>query len=383
MPMPRLRPLWGLLAVFLFVTPALPDSLTAIYHHAASLNAALFFVAPDKTTYVSTGDIDAMWLRDSSIQARSVLHNKRLVRGVIARHERLIAIDPYANAFFRDYAPAERKFEIDSLCYPVLLADDYGRVMRDRSVYDHSLLLELRTVLHTLDVEQHHTTMSGYHHNEHPVDSSIGLIWSAYRPSDEPAAYNYNIPENMMAAVTLRTMARLFRDFYHDSKSGRRADGMADRIESAIAQHAVFETTFGHIYAYEIDGLGHIKFMDDANTPSLLSAPLLGYPLNQAVYANTRRFVLSDANPYFYRGRYAAGIGSSHTPANYVWPLSLVIQYRTALDDVERRQIVQALAGSSAGDGALHESFDVNDPHKYTRESFGWVNALFAQTFQR
>jgi uncharacterized protein len=381
--MPKLKLLWGLLLAFLVVTPALPDSLTSIYHHAASLNAALFFVAPDKTTYVSTGDIDAMWLRDSSIQARSVLHNKRLVRGVIARHERLIAIDPYANAFFRDYAPAERKFEIDSLCYPVLLADDYGRAMHDRGVYDHALLLELRTVMHVLDVEQHHATTSRYHHNEHPIDPAIGLIWSAYRPSDEPQAYNYNIPENMLAAVTLRTMARLFRDFYHDPKGGRRADGMADRIEGSIAQHAVFKTTFGRIYAYEIDGLGHIKFMDDANTPSLLSAPLMGYPLEQGVYANTRRFVLSDANPYFYRGRYAAGIGSSHTPANYVWPLSLVVEYRTALDDGERRQIVQALAQSSAGDGALHESFDVNDPHKYTRESFGWVNALFAQTFQK
>jgi len=381
--MSRLKPLWGLLAVFLFVTPALPDSLNAIYHHAASLNAALFFVAPDKTTYVSTGDIDAMWLRDSSIQARSVLHNKRLVRGVIARQERLIAIDPYANAFFRDYAPVERKFEIDSLCYPVRLADDYGRVMHDRSVYDHALALELRTVLHVLDVEQHHSTMSGYHYNEHPLDPSLGLIWSAYRPSDEPQEYNYNIPENMFAAATLRTIARLFRDFYHDPGRGRRADGIADRIEAAIAHHAVFATTFGRIYAYEIDGLGHIKFMDDANTPSLLSAPLIGYPLDQAVYANTRRFVLSDANPYFYRGRYAAGVGSSHTPANYVWPLSLVIQYRTARDDGERQQIEQALAQSSAGDGALHESFDVNDPHHYTRESFGWVNALFAQTFQK
>src|SRR5215467_5293112 len=382
MPMPRLRPLLGLLAVFLFVAPARPDSLTAIYHHAASLNAALFFVAPDKTTYVSTGDIDAMWLRDSSFQSRSQFNNRRLVRGVIARQERLIAIDPYANAFFRDYTPAERKFEIDSLCYPVLLADDYGRVMHDRRVYDHALARELHTVLHTLEVEQHHAAWSGYHYNEHPVDPGIGLIWSAYRPSDEPQAYNYNIPENMLAAVTLRTIARLFREFYRDDKDARRADGIADRIQAGIEHNAVFATTFGRIYAYEIDGLGHIKFMDDANTPSLLAAPLLGYPLERGVYANTRRFVLSDANPYFYRGHLAAGIGSSHTPANYVWPLSLVIEYRTATDDGERQQVVQALAQSSAGDGTLHESFDVNDPHKFTRASFGWVNALFAQTFK-
>jgi len=382
MPMPRLTPLFGLVIIFLLVAPARPDSLTAIYHHAASLNAALFFVAPDKTTYVSTGDIDAMWLRDSSFQSRPQFNNRRLVRGVIARQERLIAIDPYANAFFRDYTPVERKFEIDSLCYPVLLADDYGRVMHDRRVYDHALARELHIVLHTLEIEQHHATWSGYHYNEHPVEQGTGLIWSAYRPSDEPQAYNYNIPENMLAAVTLRTMARLFRDFYRDPADARRADGIADRIQAGIAHYAVFETTFGRIYAYEIDGLGHIKFMDDANTPSLLAAPLLGYPLDQGVYSNTRRFVLSDANPYFYRGHYAAGIGSSHTPANYVWPLSLVIQYRTAVSQAERDQIVQALAQSSAGDGTLHESFDVNDPHKYTRATFGWVNALFAQTFK-
>jgi uncharacterized protein len=312
-----------------------------------------------------------------------VLHNRRLVRGVIARQERLIAIDPYANAFYRSYLPLERKFEIDSLCYPVLLADYYGRVARDRGVYDHALLGELHVVLHTLEVEQHHATMSHYHHNEHPIDPNAGLIWSAFRPSDEPQSYNYNIPENMLAAVTLRTVARLLREFYHDPQLARRADGIADRVEDGIANRAEFTTMVGRIYAYEIDGRGHAKFMDDANTPSLLSVPLFGYPVDNVVYASTRRFILSPANPFYYRGRFAAGIGSSHTPGNYVWPLSLVVQYRTAGDNAERRQVAQALAASSSGDGALHESFDVNDPRKYTRESFGWVNAFFEQTFKK
>ena len=376
-----LSPVWGLVAVLLSMTPAMPDTLVAIYHRAADLNAALFSIAPDRTTYVSTGDIDAMWLRDSSIQARSMLHNRRLVRGVIARQQRLIAIDPYANAFYSNYMPAERKFEIDSLCYPVLLADDYGRVMHDRSIYDDALRDEMLVVLYTLATEQHHSKQSRYHHNEQRVDPNAGLIWSAYRPSDEPQVYNYNVPENMLAAVTLRTMARLFRDLYHDESDGLRAEIMATAIEDAITRLAVFKTSFGRIYAYEIDGLGHAKFMDDANTPSLLSAPLFAYSLDPAVYASTRRFILSPANPYYYAGRYAAGIGSSHTPQNYVWPLSLVVQYRTAADADEKRTIVRALAKSSTGDGALHESFDVNDPHKYTRESFGWVNAFFEQTF--
>ncbi|MBV8280592.1 MAG: glycoside hydrolase family 125 protein, partial [Candidatus Eremiobacteraeota bacterium] len=291
--------------------------------------------------------------------------------------------DPYANAFDRKYLPIERKFEIDSLCYPIRLADDYGRVMHDRSVYDRALFGELRVVLHTLETEQHHAARSTYHHNEHPIDPNSGLVWSAYRPSDEPQAYNYNIPENMFASVTLRTVARLLREFYHDPQDARRADGIADRIDAAIARHAIFNTMVGRIYAYEIDGLGHAKFMDDANTPSLLSVPLYGYSVDGGVYANTRRFILSDADPYFYHGKYASGIGSSHTPGNYVWPLSLIVQYRTASSDMEKIQIAMALAASSAGDGALHESFDVNDPRKYTRESFGWVNALFEQTFQK
>ena len=378
-----LSALGAFVAVVVSITPALPDSLISIYNRAATLNAALFFATPDKTTYVSTGDIDAMWLRDSSIQARSVLHNRRLVRGVIARQERLIAVDPYANAFDRNYLPVERKFEIDSLCYPVLLADDYGRVTHDRGVYDYAFLGELRAVLQTLAIEQHHATMSSYHHNEKRIDPNTGLIWSAYRPSDEAQSYNFNIPENMLASVTLRTISRVLRELYNDAPEARRADGIADRIDDAIRQRAVINTMVGRIYAYEIDGLGHAKFMDDANTPSLLSVPLFGYQVDPAVYASTRRFVLSPANPYYYRGRYAAGIGSSHTPGNYVWPLSLVVQYRTALDNAERRGLVKALAASSAGDGALHESFDVNDPRKYTRESFGWVNAFFEQTFKK
>ena len=381
MSMAWLGPVWGLLIVLLSITPAKPDTLVAIYHRAADLNAALFSIAPDQTTYVSTGDIDAMWLRDSSIQARSLLHNKRLVRGVIARQQRLITIDPYANAFYANYLPVEQKFEIDSLCYPVLLADDYGRVMHDSGVYNNALRDEMFVVLFTLEVEQHHATQSHYHRNEQPIDPNAGLIWSAFRPSDEPQVYNYNVPENMLAAVTLRTMARLFREFYGDESNGLRAEIMASTIEDAITRRAIFKTAFGRIYAYEIDGLGHAKFMDDANTPSLLAAPLFGYPLDPAVYANTRRFILNPANPYYYHGRFAAGIGSSHTPQNYVWPLSLMVQYRTASDKDEKRMIVRALAKSSTGDGTLHESFDVNDPHKYTRQSFGWVNALFEQTF--
>lgn len=356
--------------------------IAAIYQHAVDVNAGLFFRAADSTTYVSTGDIDAMWLRDSSVQAMSRLHDRDLIHGVIARQERLIAIDPYANAFHRDYAVAERKFELDSLCYPVKLAEQYVRTTNDDSVYDRRFYAELHIILKTILIEQRHHELSGYHSNEHAVQDDVGLVWSAYRPSDDPQAYNYNIPENMFAAQTLRDMATLFIERFNDATSAHKALFAAERISHAVDTKAVFWSRWhGWIYAYEIDGLGHAKFMDDANVPSLLSVPLLGYTYNKKVYANTRAFILSPGNPYYYRGHYASGIGSAHTPSNYVWPMSLIVQYRTAQGPKERSRIVRALASSNAGDGALHESFDVNDPRRYTRPKFGWVNALFEQTF--
>jgi meiotically up-regulated gene 157 (Mug157) protein len=356
--------------------------VTTIYHRAAGLNAALFFPTRDATTYVSTGDIDAMYLRDSSIQAMSILRHRKLVLGVIARQARLVNVDPYANSFYSNYMVRERKFELDSLCYPVILGAEYARVTRDNSVFDDRFFYELRTVLRTLEVEQDHPARSHYHHNEHRIAAGTGFIWSAFRPSDDAQTYNFNVPENMLAAVTLHIMARMFRDRYRDEEDAQRAERIAFGVEDAVEHHAIFRTTFGLIYAYEVDGRGHAVFMDDANTPSLLSIPLLGYRADPNVYAATRRFVLSPANPYFYQGRLGSGIGSSHTPPGYVWPLALMIQYRTASEARERHSVLRELVQSDPGDGALHESFDVNDPHKYTRDNFGWVNAVFTQTFR-
>ncbi len=370
-----------MLALVAFGAAAKSSDISSIYNHAADINAACFYRAPDNTTYVNTGDIDAMWLRDSSVQAMSYLHDRNLVRGVIARQERLLAQDPYANAFTRDYRIAERKFELDSLCYPIKLVDRYARASGDTSVFDGRLLNAMHTIMSVFAIEQRHASRSFYHQNEHPITEDIGLIWSAYRPSDDRQLYNYNIPENVFAAVTLRSMARIFSSRYHDDSDAHRATDMAERIESAIDREAVFDTKHGRIYAYEIDGRGHSKFMDDANVPSLLSMPLLGYPYDKEVYGNTRRFILSSANPYFYHGRVGAGVGSAHTPSNYIWPMSLVVQYRTAGDSGEREMVLKELAASGSGDGALHESFDANDPRRFTRSRFGWINALFQQTF--
>lgn len=365
----------------LTIVAAQSSTIADRYHRAGEVNAACFFRAPDHTTYVSTGDINAMWLRDSSVQAMSLVRDRSLARGVILRQERMIRSDPYANAFRMDYVVAERKFEIDSLCYPVKLAERYVAQTGDSSIYDDAYHAELVRILNTLNIEQRHSDASNYHRNEHPSANGTGLIWSAYRPSDDPVTYNFNIPENAFAAVTLREMATTFTIVYHDDADANKAVLMAQRIEAGISRLAVLPTGYGRMYAYEIDGLGHAKFMDDANMPSLLSMPLTGFVYDIQAYKNTRAFVLSPANPYYYHGRYAEGVGSPHTPANFVWPMSLVVQYRTASSEPERGRVVRELVDSDAGDGALHESFDVNDPRRYTRERFGWVNALFEQTF--
>ncbi|MBV8670233.1 MAG: glycoside hydrolase family 125 protein [Candidatus Eremiobacteraeota bacterium] len=380
-PTPLMCVITSLLILIAVASKGSAANIAAIYARAGQVNAELFFRADDRTTYVSTGDIDAMWLRDSSVQAMSRLSQQALVRGVIFRQERLIAIDPYANAFHRDYQVAERKFELDSLCYPVRLAEQYVHATGDTSVYDHRMYGELHIILHTMLIEQQHTHRSHYHQNERAINDGIGLVWSAYRPSDDPQTFNYNIPENMFAATTLREMALLFSNVYHDESSAHKAAIAAERIEQAIESRAVFATHHGRIYAYEIDGLGRAKFMDDANVPSLLSIPLLGYAYNARAYAATRAYVLSPGNPYYYRGRFASGVGSLHTPSNYVWPMSLIMEYRTARDHHEQQRVISELALSNAGDGLLHESFDVNDPRRYTRPRFGWVNALFEQTF--
>ncbi|MDQ6825010.1 MAG: glycoside hydrolase family 125 protein, partial [Candidatus Eremiobacteraeota bacterium] len=257
----------------------------------------------------------------------------------------------------------------------------YVQASGDDSIFDHRFYRELQIILHTMIVEQHHIDRSRYHRNEHPIKEGIGLVWSAFRPSDDRQVYNYNIPENMFAATTLHIMAGFLRRYYHDARSANKAELAAERIQQAIEDKGIFNTHRGKIYAYEIDGLGHAKFMDDANVPSLLSMPLLGYPYDRGSYARTRQFILSSADPYYFRGHFGSGVGSPHTPAGFVWPMSLIVQYRTSENGNEKDRIRQELALSAAGDGALHESFNVNDPRRYTRPKFGWVNALFQQTF--
>ncbi len=348
----------------------------------------------DGTTYISTGDINADWLRDSSAIVRPYIglstHDPEVagkLRGVVARQAKYILIDPYANAFTAQYKVAERKFEIDSLLYPIWFASAYYNETHDRSIFTPEVRRAFVRVLQVLRDEQHHDTRSRYRHDQLANNGRgsqvryTGMVWTGFRPSDDPARYQFNIPENMFAVVVMRDLTTIARRVWNDDKLADNAWGLSVEIQRGIEQNGTLELKgVGRIYAYEVDGLGHANVMDDANIPSLLSIPYYGYlPAGNSLYKTTRAFVLSDRNPYYFHGRYASGVGSPHTPHGYVWPLALCVQALTATDDDEVRRVLGYIAASDVGDHRLHESFDANWPEQYTRADFAWPNALYAE----
>jgi meiotically up-regulated gene 157 (Mug157) protein len=280
----------------------------------------------------------------------------------------------------------ERKFELDSLCYPVLLAWKYYKVTGDMSVFTPEVIAAFRRVLDTMETEQDHVGRSRYtfaskteHAGANPVGHT-GMIWTGFRPSDDVCTYNFLIPAEMMAVQALAAMKEMAGTL-HDAAMAKRAEILRQAVHAGIQKYGIVRGPEGRrIYAYEVDGLGHTKLMDDANIPNLLAAPYFGYVgLGDPVYRNTRRFVLSKANTYFYAGKLAAGLGSPHTPPGMVWPLGLLADGFTTDDPARQQKVLGMLLASDPGDHRLHESFDPNDPKKLTREDFGWPNAFFTE----
>jgi hypothetical protein len=360
--------------------------------------ASDFFVRRDGTVYVQTGDIPAMWLRDAAAQTLPYVQIaafrpafRTVILGVIARENRNIAIDPYANAFRSDYRVWERKWEIDSLAYPVLLAWAYQAAFDDRRLYTTVLHRALAITVRTYGCERSHEQCS--HYRAPGVARSVGepaasvdLIWSAFRASDDATRYPYNIPEQMIAVTALHDAAELAKEGYGDTALADGALALAARVANAIKRYGIIDSPRcgGNVYAYEVDGRGRFVIYDDANLPSLLGAPLLGeVAVDDPIYRRTRSCVLSSRNRYFFSGRYASGIGSPHTPAGYVWPLALMARALTSTDRSEVLEQLRYLAMSASPDGRIHESFDPQNPARYTRAEFGWANAMYAELLFR
>ena len=370
-------------------------------------------ILADGTSYVFTGDIPAMWLRDSSAQVRHYINlcnvdpdMDRLVSGLIERQFKYIVIDPYANAFneapdetlghvgdlpTKDPWVWERKFELDSLCYPLWILDLYFKETKNDKIFTKTVLEGFDVILDTFKTEMNHKDKSSYWFLRPgakleespqnggyglPVNESIDLVWSAFRPSDDVCTYHYFIPGNQFVVLALKIISQ-----YHPKDQVRLETSLlANQIDKAIHTHGVVEhETFGKIFAYEIDGFGKYHLMDDANVPSLLSLPYLDRKsLDDPLYQNTRKFILSKKNPYFFEGEFGRGIGSPHTPNDYIWHISLIIQALTTKDINEKKNMLKMLLSTHAETFLMHEGFHVNNPREFTREWFSWANSLFA-----
>lgn len=365
-------------------------------------------------TFVITGDIDAMWLRDSAAQVEPYLRFaaedaplRRLIAGVINRQTRCVLIDPYANAFNRGPSGSpwandrtemkpelhERKFEVDSLCYPIRLAHGYWRVTGDTSCFDAAWQRAAATIVATFRTMQRKAGPGPYRFQrvtDRAQDSApnngfglptrpVGLIASLFRPSDDACIFPFLIPSNMMAVVSLRQLAELLHAVGGDAFLAADARALADEVDAAINAHAMIDhPRHGRVYAFEIDGYGSHVLMDDANAPSLISAPYLGYcAADDPVYRNTRAMLLSSDNPWYFSGKFADGIGSLHTVAGHVWPLALIMRALTSTDRDEIGRTLRQLITSDGGTGFMHEAFDMDDPTQFSRPWFAWANGLF------
>lgn len=369
-------------------------------------------------TYVITGDIDAMWLRDSSAQVWPYLpltkHDKdlqQLIRGVIHRQAKCIILDPYANAFYKDTSKIsewketditemkpgihERKWEIDSLCYPIRLAHGYWKETGDTSAFDGEFVQAMHLIIKTFQEQQRFNgkgpysfqrktawatdgvPMAGYGYPARPN----GLICSMFRPSDDATIFPYLVPSNLFALVSLKQMQEMGAAIPAMKSLVSPAAALATTVERALKNNAIIKhPKYGNIYAYEVNGFGSYNLMDDANVPSLLSLPYLGaVKQNDAIYQNTRRYIWSEDNPFFFKGESAEGIGGPHIGLDMIWPMSIVMKGLTSSNEAEIKWCLETLQKTHGNTGFMHESFHKNDPSNFTRKWFAWANTIFGE----
>lgn len=368
-------------------------------------------------TYVITGDIDAMWLRDSSAQVWPYLPLTKddeplrlLIAGVINRQTRCVLKDPYANAFYKDEKKIsewksdftdmkpgvhERKWEVDSLCYTIRLAHGYWQTTGDASPFDDQWREAVLTIVKTFREQQRKHGNGPYHFQRKTSTSTdtlpgkgygnpakpVGMIFSMFRPSDDATVFPFLVPSNFFAVVSLRQAADMLEHIRRDQAGAADCRALAEEVERALHHYAVASPLgFGKIYPYEVDAFGDFYCIDDGNLPSLLSLPYLGaVKRHNSMYVRTRRYVLSAANPYYCQGTAAEGPGGPHVGKDKIWPLGIVTRGLTSIDDKEIRACLITLQKTHAGKGFMHEAFDKDNPNKFTRPWFAWANTIFGE----
>ena len=281
----------------------------------------------------------------------------------------------------------EHKWEVDSLTYPMLLTWAYYARTHDRRIFSSRLHDAMRRIVATYACEQRHAECSHYHYPGTPTGGVpyTGMIWGAFRPSDDSVTYGFNIPQQMGALIALEDLGTLAVIGFNDTQLAAQAAALHVAVAAGIDRYgSVYNFRYGWIYAFEVDGRGRSIEMDDANMPNLLSIPLYGFlRADDPRYLATRRFVLSKDNPYYYEGKYATGLGSPHTPKGWIWPLGIITRGLTALTAHETLTALLTLSVTDGADGLIHESFDPNAFEHYTRADFGWGNAMYAELLFR
>ncbi|MEO6542090.1 MAG: glycoside hydrolase family 125 protein [Ferruginibacter sp.] len=368
-------------------------------------------------TFVITGDIDAMWLRDSSAQVWPYLplmkedkNLQELIKGVINRQVKCILKDPYANAFYKDETKIsewkddktemkpgihERKWEIDSLCYPIRLSYGYWKETGDVSPFDPDWKEAMRLVVRTFK-EQQRLENNGPYKFERTTSwatdgvplggygyptKKIGLIHSMFRPSDDATIYPFLVPSNLFAHRSLMQMGNMISSLGNNQGLTMEVFDLTLSLGNALEKEInVVHPKYGKVIPYEIDGFGNFSLMDDANIPSLLSLPYLtSYTIKDTIYQNTRKILLSENNPFFFKGKAAEGIGGPHVGMDYIWPMSIIMRGLTSTNDKEIKNCLDMLQKTHGGTGFMHESFHKDDATKYTRKWFAWANTLFGE----
>lgn len=379
----------------------LPDSLdTTVYYDEDE-------DGNNQDTFVVTGDIPAMWLRDSTSQMWPYLrfiqrdpHIKNLFIGLIRRQTKCILIDPYANAFEREGEGVwERKYELDSLGSFLRLSSGYFSTTGDTSPFDEDWIRAVTRIIEVIKIEQHTVNKENLHMlfqfltkagHQHPAlrlngygypGKHCGLSRCVFRPSDDETVFPYLIPANAMVVVYLKRVAEILDKTSH-AILARHARSLANEIDGAIRKWGIVRhPELGEVYAYEVDGFGSACIMDDPNVPSLLSLPYLEYvDSDDEVYQNTRKLILSEWNSFFAHGKVACGETSPHVGVcDKFWPMATIIQAMTSKDEQEIRSCLSTLKKTHAGTYFMHESVHVDDPNRFTRHWFSWANSLFGE----
>ena len=363
---------------------------------------------PDGSVFVQTGDIPAMWIRDSSWQIWPLIRFTddptvlTLIQGVIKAQVHYLTIDPYANAFniepngkcwhkdFDDQSPwvFERKWELDSVTGFLQLSLDLADKGQDShldsawwSLADWLVDVLIRETEHA--PKSYNFWRNGAPDHDHLANNgrgadfaNCGLIWSAFRPSDDACVLPFNVPANLHAVAVLGRLANRAANLRADLAA--RSLALVAKIQAGITNHAVVNLESRTIFAYEVDGLGNAVLMDDANYPSLLSVPMFHQEV-PGDYEATREFVLSPNNPWYFTGSGLTGVGSPHTGVDRVWPLAVAVQGITADNATEAIECETAIAKSVTADMHIHESVDKDNAEDFTREWFNWAEMTFVE----